>query len=146
MIETGSNDTDQLMTSVNCPQVWPLVVAPVPLLCASFHLSCIVGRQGQTLQTMMSCHRARRNEVVQEKRVEGTECTPQTLNGLIDCLSQQISHIGIIASSPGVLDVVSCLELLEALGVSIVDVLSIGNELGRRGRSVGSRHFEWRMG
>ena len=47
--------------------------------------------------------------------------------------------------SLGVLDVVPCLELLEALCASIVDVLGIGNKLGRR-RSVGSRHFEWRMG
>ena len=49
-------------------------------------------------------------------------------------------------SGVGILDVVSPLENLEALGASIVDVLSIGDELGRRRRSIGSRHFEWRTG
>ena len=43
-------------------------------------------------------------------------------------------------------DVVPRLELLEAFGASIVDVLSIGHELRRRRRSVESRHFEWRTG
>ena len=45
-------------------------------------------------------------------------------------------------SSPRVLDIVPRLELLEALGTSIVDVLGIGNELRRRSRSVGSRYFD----
>ena len=49
-------------------------------------------------------------------------------------------------SGPHVFDVVPGLELLEALSVSIVDVLGIGDKLGRRRRSVGSRHFEWRTG
>ena len=49
-------------------------------------------------------------------------------------------------SGSRVLDVVSRLELLETLGTGIVDVLSIGNELGGRRRSVGGRHFEWRTG
>ena len=46
----------------------------------------------------------------------------------------------------GILDVEAALELLEALSASVVDVLGIGNKLGRRRRSVGSRHFKWRMG
>ena len=45
-----------------------------------------------------------------------------------------------------VLDVVVALEPLEALCPSIVDVLSIGDKLRRRSRSVGSRHFVWRTG
>ena len=44
------------------------------------------------------------------------------------------------------LDVVPSFELFEALGMSIVDVLGIGDELRRRRRSVGSRHFVWRTG
>ena len=44
-----------------------------------------------------------------------------------------------------VLDVVMALEPLEAFRPSIVDILGIGDELRRR-RSVGSRHFKWRMG
>ena len=52
---------------------------------------------------------------------------------------------GIIVSGPSVLKVVSGLELLEALHMSIVDILGIGDKLGRR-RSIGSRHFKWRTG
>ena len=48
-------------------------------------------------------------------------------------------------SGSGILDVVPRLELFEPLGMGIVDILSIGDELRRR-RSVGSGHFEWRMG
>ena len=54
--------------------------------------------------------------------------------------------MGIVSSNPSILDVVPRLELLEALSVGVVDILGIGDELGRRGRSVGSRHFEWRTG
>ena len=43
-------------------------------------------------------------------------------------------------------DIVAALEPLEALRPSIVDILGIGDELRRRSRSVGSRHFEWRTG
>ena len=45
-------------------------------------------------------------------------------------------------SSSRVLDVVPRLELLETLGAGVIDVLGVGNELGRRRRSVGVRHFE----
>ena len=46
---------------------------------------------------------------------------------------------------PSILDVVLCLELLEALCPSVVDILGVGDELRRR-RSVGGRHFMWKMG
>ena len=45
-------------------------------------------------------------------------------------------------SGPHVLDVVPCLELLEALRTGVVNVLGIGDELRRRRRSVGGRHFD----
>ena len=94
---------------------------------------------------MMSSHRTSRNKVVKGKRVQGTERTPQTLNGLIDHLGQRIDPVGIVTGGPSVLDIVPCLELLETLHTGIVNVLGVGDKLGRR-RSVGSRHFEWRMG
>ena len=53
--------------------------------------------------------------------------------------------VRIITGGPSILDVESTLELLEALHLSIVNVLGIGDELRRR-RSVGSRHFKWRTG
>ena len=40
--------------------------------------------------------------------------------------------------------VVDLLEPLEALHTDVVEISSIGDKTGRR--SVGSRHFEWRMG
>ena len=49
-------------------------------------------------------------------------------------------------SDTSVLDVVAAFEPLEALRPSVVDVLSVSDELGRRSRRVGSRHFEWRTG
>ena len=51
----------------------------------------------------------------------------------------------IVASDAGILDVVVASEPLKALCLSIVNILGVGDELRRR-RSVGSRHFEWRMG
>ena len=47
---------------------------------------------------------------------------------------------------PSVLDVVPCLELLETLHMGIVNILGVGDELRRRRRIVGSRHFVWRTG
>ena len=146
MVQTGTNDPDQLTTCIDCLRVWPLAIAPVPFLCASFHLHHIVRSQGQTLETMMSGHRPRGNEVVQRQTIEGTERTPQTLNSLVNCLGQWISPARIVVGSSGILDVVAALEPLEALRSSIVDVLGVGNELRRRSRSVGSRHFMWRTG
>ena len=146
MIKTGPNDTNQLMTSVDRLRIWPLVIAPVPLLRASLHLSHVIGCQGQMLETMTSGHGTGGNEVIQGESIKGTESAPWTLNSLVDRLSRRINHIWIVMSGSGVLDIVPPLELLEALSASVVDVLGVGDELGRRRRSVGSRHFEWRTG
>ena len=102
--------------------------------------------QGQTLKTTMSSHWARRDKVVQRKRVKGTERTPWTLHSLVNHFSQWVDCIRIVTSATGVLDIELHLELLEALGASVVDILGIGDELRRRRRSIGSRHFEWRTG
>ena len=74
------------------------------------------------------------------------ERTPQTLDSLVYRLGQRIGPPRIIVGNSGILDVVATLETLEALSASIVDILGIGDELRRRRRSVGSRHFEWRTG
>ena len=89
---------------------------------------------------------AKRDEVVQQQRVEGPGSTPRTLHSLIDGFGRGIDPVGIVASDTGILDIVPRLELLEPFGASIVHILGVGNELGRRGRSVGGRHFKWRMG
>ena len=146
MVNNGPNNTNQLLTSVDHPQVRPLVVASIPLLHASLHLSHVVGSQGQTLKMTMSGYGTSRDEVVQGKSVEGTESTPRTLHGLIDRFSQGINPVWIIMGGLSILDIVTHLEVFEALCASIVDILNIGNELGRRRRSVGGRHFEWRTG
>ena len=141
MVDPRPDDTNQLSTSINGPQVWPLVVAPVPLLRASLHLSHIVGCQGQMLETMTSSHRTGRDKVVQRETVKRLERTPRTLHGLIDHFSRRISPVRIIMGGPSVLDIVPHLELFETLGAGIVDILSIGDELRRRG-SIQSRHFD----
>ena len=146
MVQTGTNDPHQLTTRIDRLGVRPLVVAFVPLLRAPPHLCCVVGSQGQTLQSTTSGHRPRGNEVVQGQTIEGTERTPQTLDSLEHRLGRQIDPPRIIAGNPGILDVVATLESLEALGPRIVNILSIGDELRRRRSSIGSRHFMWRMG
>ena len=90
----------------------------------------------------MSGHGTRRDEVVQRQRVERPESTTRTFDGLVNGLGQRVDPIGIITSGSHVLDVVPSLETLEAFGASIVDVLGIGDKLGRRRGSVGSRHFD----
>ena len=132
MVQTGTNDPHQLPTSINHLRVRPLVVVPVPLLRASLHLSHVVGSQGQTLKTTTSGHRPRGNEVVQGQTIEGTECTPQTLNSLVYRLSRRIGPAWIVAGTTSVLDVVVAPEPLKTLSTGIVDVLGVGDELGRR--------------
>ena len=145
MIKAGPNNTDQLTTSIDHPQVWPLIVTPIPLLRALLHLSHIVRSQGQALETTTSGHGTRRNEVVEGETIKGSEHTPWTLHSLVDHLSRQIGPGRIVTGNPGVLDIVPRLESLEALRAGIIDVLGITDKLRRRG-SVGSRHFDWRTG
>ena len=98
-------------------------------------------------EVAMSSHGPGGDEVVQRQRIEGPESTPWTLYGLVNRFGRRINAVRIVASSPRVLDIVSRFELLKALHASIVNVLGVGDELGRRRRrSVGSRHFEWRTG
>ena len=91
---------------------------------------------------MTSHHGARRDEVIQRQCIEGPESAPWTLYCLVNCLGQRIDPIGIVVSGPRILDIVPRLELFEAFSASVIDVLGIGNELGRRGRSIGDRHFD----
>ena len=146
MIKASSDNTDQLTTCVDRPRVWPLVIVPIPLLCTAFHLCHVVGSQGQMLKTTTSGHGTQRDEIVKGETIEGSESTPRTLDSLEDGFSRQIGPPRIIASNTGVLDIIATLESLEALRPSIVDILGVGDKLRRRRRSVGSRHFEWRMG
>ena len=142
MIDPSPDNADQLLTHVDCLRARTLIVPTIPLLCAAFHLHHIVGRQGKTLEMTSSSHGTRGDEVVQQQRVEGLESTTRTLDGLVDGFGGRVNTVGIIASGPHVLDIVSCLELFEALGAGIVDLLGIRDKLGRRGRSVGGRHFD----
>ena len=134
------------MRDVNRLQAGTLIIPTIPLLCAAFHLHHIVGRQGKTLEAVASGDGTRGDEVVQRKRIEGPESATRTFDSLVDGFGRRVDAVGIVASSPHVLDVVPRLEPLEAFGMSVIDILSVGNKLGRRRRSIGSRHFEWRMG
>ena len=49
-------------------------------------------------------------------------------------------------SGPCVLDIVPCLEPFGTFGTSVVNILGVGDELRRRGRNIGGRHFKWRTG
>ena len=145
MVNPRPHNTDQLTGDVDRLRTGTLIVPTIPLLRAAFHLRRIVGRQGQALEAATSSNGARRNEVVQGQRVEGSKGAAGTLHSLIDRLGQRIRRIWIVTGSMGVLDVVLGLELLEPLRMGVVNVLGVGDE-GRRRRSTGSRHFVWRMG
>ena len=71
------------------------------------------------------------------KKFEKIESVPKTYQKVI-----MMTVMGV----PGVLDVVLHLELLEPFGAGVVNILGIGDELRRGRRSIGSRHFKWRMG
>ena len=136
MVDPGTYDTDQLPRNVDRLRRRTLIVPTIPLLRAAFQLRRVVGHQGQPLEATTSGHGTGGNEVVQRQRVEGLKGTTRTLDGLVDGFRRRIDPIGIIASSSHVLDIVPRLELLEPLSVGIVNILSVGDELGRRGRSV----------
>ena len=87
MVQTSTHDPDQLTTRIDRLGVWPLVIAPIPLLCTLLHLSHIVRSQGQALETTTSGHGTRRNEVVEGETIKGSEHTPWTLHSLVDHLS-----------------------------------------------------------
>ena len=146
MVQTGTNNTDQLTTSVYRHQRRPLLIMPVLLLHTVFHLCHIVGSQGQTLETTTSGHGSTGDEVIQGQPIKGPLRTPQTLCSLEDGFGCWISPMRIVASNPRILDIVGGFEPLEALCPGIVDILGKGDESRRRRRSVGSRHFMWRMG
>ena len=144
MVDPGPHNTDQLPGNVDRLRRSTLVVPPVLLLCAAFHLRHIVGRQGQPLEAATSSDGPQGDEVIERKRIHGTERAAWTLHGLVDGFGQRVGRIGIIVGGTGVLDVVLRLELLEPLRPGIVDILRVGDK-GRR-RSTRSRHFEWRTG
>ena len=146
MVDPRPNDADQLLTNVDHLQTQTLIVPTIPLLRAVFHLHHVVGCQGQSLEATTSSYSPRGDEVVQRQRVEGPESTSRTLHSLIDRFGRRIDPVGIIMSGLSILDVVLRLELFETLRAGIVNILGVGNELGRRRRSVGSGHFEWRTG
>ena len=70
MVEAIANDTDQLMTSVDNFQTHSLVVTPVPLLCAAFHLHMVVGSQGQTLQTTTGSNQTGNHKVLEGQLIK----------------------------------------------------------------------------
>ena len=115
MVNPGADHTDQLLTDVNCLRRSTLIIPPIPLLRAAFHLCRIVGRQGESLEATTSSYGTSRDEVVQGERIKGPESTPWTLHGLIDGFGGGINAVRIVTGGPHVLDVVPRLELL-ALG------------------------------
>ena len=112
MVQTGTDDTNQLITGVYCCRSRPLLIVPFPLLHTAFHLCRIVGSQGQTLETMMSSDQATGDEVVQRQPVEGPLRTPWTLHSLEDSFGCWISPTRIVASNPHILDIIGGFEPL----------------------------------
>ena len=93
VIDPSANHTDQLSTNVDRLRTGTLIVLAIPLLSAAFHLRCVVGRQGQTLEAATRSNGTGRNEVVQRQRIEGPETTPRTLDGLINCFNLPVLSV-----------------------------------------------------
>ena len=146
MVQTSTNDTDQLMTGVYRHRRWPLLIAPVPLLHTVLHLCRIIRSQGQTLEATTSSHGSTGDEVVQGQPIKGPLRTTRTLRSLEDVFGYRVDPPRIIASASGVLDIVGGFEPLKALHPGVIDILGEGDKSRRRRRSIGSRHFEWRTG
>ena len=94
----------------------------------------------------MSSDQSRGDEVLKREHIEGPLWTTGRLDGMVNVFCHWVSPLRIIVGSPGVLLVEDGLVPLEALHIGVVDILGKGNEIRRRKRSVGSRHFVWRMG
>ena len=116
----------------------------VPFLCAASHLRSITGHQRQALETMTSSNQSGGDEVLKGETVEGPLRTSTRLDGIVDIFHRQVGTMRIVTGTVSCLLVEDSLVLFEALRIGEVDVLGKGHESRRR--SVGSRHFEWRMG
>ena len=93
VVNPGTHYTDQLLGHVDRLRTGTLIVPAIPLLSAAFHLCCVVGRQGQTLEVATHSNGTGRNEVVQRQRIEGPETTPRTLDGLINCFNLPVLSV-----------------------------------------------------
>ena len=146
MVQTGPDDTHQLMADIHDLQTHPLVVVFVPFLGATTHLCCIVGSKGKALEMTVCRNSPHLNKVLKGKTIEGSFQTTGTLCSLVHVFSARICPARIVTSGTSVLAVVGSFELLEALCLGIVDILGKGDENRRRRGSIGSRHFVWRTG
>ena len=115
-----------------------------PSVHASSHLRHIVGSQRQVLEMMASSHGPGLNKILQGKTVKGPLRTSRTFGSLVDVFSTRIWPMRIVASGTGIPTIVRGFEPLKALHPGVVDILGEGDKWRRR--SIGSRHFVWRMG
>ena len=144
VVQPCPHHSDQLMTGVDNFWPRPLVVMPVPLLHAAFHLRHIVRHQGQMLETMTSSDQSQSDEILERECVEGPLQTTRTLDSVVYIFCHWVGPPWIIMGSPGILLVENGLVPFEAFHLGVIDILSEGNKSGRR--SIGSRHFVWRTG
>ena len=145
VVQPSTDHSDQLMTGVNNFSPWPLVVMLVPLLCAAFHLCCIVGCQGQALEATTSRNQSGSDEVLERERVEGLLRAATQLDGIVDLFCCRVCALWIVSGAASILLVEDGFVLFEALRLGVVNVLGEGDE-SRRRRNIGGRHFVWRMG
>ena len=77
------------------------------------------------------------------KRLSSCATTPTRLDGIVDIFHHQVSTTRIVPSAASVLLVEDGLVLFKALCIGVVNILGKGH---KRRRSVGNRHFMWKMG
>ena len=84
------------------------------------------------------------DEVLEQESIKGPLQATTTLDSVVDIFGCQVGPPRIVAGGTGVLLVEDGLVLLKALHLGVVNILGKGNESRRR--SIGGRHFVWRMG
>ena len=82
---------------------------------------------------------------MERERIEGPLGTPAQLDGIVDIFHHQVGTTRIIPGATGIVLIEDGPVLFETLHLGIIDILGEGDE-SRGRRSVGSRHFVWRMG
>ena len=105
----------------------------------------VVGHKGDLLHAMMSSNGTCDHKVLEGQALELPLRTPQVLDMIVDDLGHGIWCIGIVMSHMVFVLVIDLLEVLKPFCFGMVGIGSKGDESGRR-RSVGIRHFMWRMG
>ena len=84
VVQTSTNNTDQLLTKINRLRPQTLIVMVIPFLGTSLHLGGIVGSEGETLEMTMSRDWTQCHEVLKGETPHVTEGHAARLGGSVN--------------------------------------------------------------